>query len=62
VLPTYGKGWNERLMWDGQPEKALLPEREQTWKDLWQWHRVVREVGRSAGYLQRITKVAKGVV
>jgi Toprim-like/Protein of unknown function (DUF3991) len=62
VVPAYGKDWNERLMWDGQPEKAPQPKREQTWKELWQWHQVAREVGRSAGYLQRITEVARGVV
>jgi hypothetical protein len=28
---------------------------------LWQWHRVAQEVGRSAGYLQRITEVAREV-
>jgi C-terminal domain on Strawberry notch homologue/MutS domain I/Toprim-like/Protein of unknown function (DUF3991)/P-loop containing NTP hydrolase pore-1 len=62
VAPAYGKDWNERLVWDGQPEKAPQPEREQNWKELWQWHQVAREVGRSAGYLQRITEVARGVV
>jgi DNA primase len=63
VVPDYGKDWNERLVWDGEPEKASQPGQEQQiWKELWQWHRVAHEVGRSAGYLQRITEVARGVV
>jgi DNA primase len=63
VVPDYGKDWNERLVWDGQPEKASQPGQEQqTWKELWQWHRVAHEVGRSPGYLQRITEVAREVV
>jgi hypothetical protein len=63
VIPDYGKDWNERLVWDGQPEKASQPGQEQQiWKELWQWHRVAHEVGRSPGYLQRITEVARGVV
>jgi hypothetical protein len=62
ITPAYGKDWNERLIWDGQPENAPQPERDQQMGELWQWHRAAHEVGRSVGYLQRITEVARGVV
>jgi hypothetical protein len=60
VVSAYGKDWNEQWVWDDQLEKAPLPEREQTWKDLWRWHRVAQEVGRAIGYLQRITEGRRG--
>jgi hypothetical protein len=62
ITPAYGKDWNERLIWDGQPENAPQPERDEQMGELWQWHRAAHEVGRAVGYLQRITEVARGVV
>jgi DNA primase len=62
VTPAYGKDWNDRLIHDGHPEQAPPAERDkQTLHALWQWYRVVQNLGKSQRYLNRITEVAREV-
>jgi hypothetical protein len=63
ITPAYGEDWNERLVWDGQPQQAPQVERDkQALNGLWKWHRVAHEIGRSSDYVRRITEVAREVV
>jgi hypothetical protein len=63
ITPAYGKDWNERLVYDGQPEQGTQPEWDkQTLDALWRWHRVAQQLGKSPNYLSRITEVARDVV
>jgi aspartate carbamoyltransferase catalytic subunit len=68
LTPAYGKDWNERLVHNGHPEQANQPERDKpmtrvSFRDvtrtLWQWYSAAQRLGRSAGYLSRITEVAR---
>ena len=60
IMPAYGKDWNERLVWDGQPERANQPAWDKPMvRSLWRWLQAAEQMGRSAGYLQRIVEVAK---
>ena len=62
MTPAYGKDWNERLVYDGQPQQARQPERDrQMLKDLWRWHQVAKDLDKSGKYLSRITEVAREV-
>jgi hypothetical protein len=62
MTPAYGKDWNERLVYDGQPEQARQPERDrQMLKALWRWHQVAKALDKSGKYLSRITEVAREV-
>jgi Toprim-like/Protein of unknown function (DUF3991) len=63
MTPTYGRDWNERLVYDGQPDQARPSESDkQTLRSLWQWHRAAKRLGQSAAYLSRITEVARAVL
>jgi len=60
ITPAYGKDWNERLVCDGQPERASQPQQDrETLKQLWQWHQVAQVLGKPASYVDRITEVAR---
>ena len=60
MTPAYGKDWNERLVYDGQPEQASLSNLDKpTLRSLWQWHQAARLLGKSDVYLSRITEVAR---
>lgn len=62
IMPAYGKDWNDRLIYDGQPEQARNSQRDkQALSGLWKWHRVAFEMDRSERYLHRIVEVAKSV-
>ncbi len=62
MTPAYGKDWNERLVYDGQPQQASQPERDrQLLKALWQWHQEAKALDKSGKFLSRITEVAREV-
>nr|MCU0571101.1 strawberry notch C-terminal domain-containing protein [Oculatellaceae cyanobacterium Prado106] len=52
IRPALGKDWNERLIFQEQPEKASQSNLDkQRLNGLWKWHRVAFEMGRSPNYL-----------
>ncbi|NEQ44349.1 MAG: hypothetical protein F6K00_12655 [Leptolyngbya sp. SIOISBB] len=60
LTPDQGKDWNERLVHlQGRDAKR---QRRVDLGRLWRWYGAAHVLGRSEGYLSRITEVAREVV
>jgi len=62
LMPKHGKDWNEWLMHPENSNSSPFPANNAVIKQLWQWHRTVKRLGRPDAYLSDITGVAQDVV
>ncbi len=62
MVPAYGKDWNDRLLQDGHLDRLPSVENQRQSDLLWKWYRSAQRLGKSPGYLKRITEVAREAI